>query len=310
MRVERLSHDRVRVLAPAKLNLYLEILFKRADGYHELETVMHSIDLSDEFVVERTAGSGIEIAIRGYPAPVDGSNLIAKAAERYFLVFHRRFGLKIDLQKNIPAGAGLGGGSADAAGMLLALHTLDSPATTSNSRSDAIAALTPIAEEIGSDVPFFLTGGTAIARGRGEKIEALSSEQSPNFTFVVVFPRVQSPTPLIYKSLTSDLTEHKRDLHRFLSSLDSATDRRAPPFWNRLAAPFRRVFPELARLQDSISNETGRAFHVSGSGSALYAVVADAQEGERVRTKLQAMAAGDIFLTRSLPRQGNEPRSW
>ncbi len=296
MNVSRIGADSVRVRPPAKLNLFLEVLYKRDDGYHEIETVMHAIDLCDEIVIERTRGTAIEIATTGYPAPADGTNLAVRAAEAYFSAVTRRFGLKLDLKKIIPAGAGLGGGSSDAAGVLTALNTLEDHPLKH-------ADLELVAGSLGSDIPFFLTGGTAIARGRGEKIEPLDDSHVPAQTFVVLFPRVTSPTPLIYKSLSCDLTTPKRDLHRFLEDLGRSDRGRPPAFFNALAAPFRQVFPMLARKQDEISAATGRPFHVSGSGSAMFAVVENERAGEEVIEVLQAMAAGDTFLTRSLRRR-------
>lgn len=296
MIVTPLGTDSVRVEPPAKLNLFLEVLGKRDDGYHEIETVMQAISLCDRLDLTKTDSDGIEIVTRGYPAPTDGSNLVARAAEGFFSTVGRRFGLKVDLTKNIPAGAGLGGGSADAAGALAALNHLAGLPM-------APAALETLAATLGSDVPFFLTGGTAIARGRGERVEPISDAVCPRLEFVVLFPRVTSPTPLIYKSLTLDLTTCKRDLHRFIDDLSQSSSARNLPFFNALATPFRAVFPALARLLEEISRATGHAFHVSGSGSAMYAAVDSPAQGTEVQRVLQAMAAGDTFLVRSLPRR-------
>lgn len=297
MKVVPLGPDSVRVEPPAKLNLFLEILRKREDGYHEIETVMQTISLHDVLDVTRTAGSAIEITARGrYPAPTDRTNLVHRAAEAFFSTVGGRFGLKFDLTKNIPAGAGLGGGSSDAAGALAALnHLAGLPMTP--------AALSELAGTLGSDVPFFLAGGAAIARGRGELVEPLDDGAVPPSWFVVLFPGEPSPTPLIYKSLTLDLTTCKRNLHRFLDDLSRASRARDFPFFNALATPFRAVFPALGKLMDEISRATGHAFHLSGSGSAMYAAVDSPAEGTEVESVLQAMAAGDTFLVRSLPRR-------
>lgn len=297
MRVQLLGPNSVRVEPPAKLNLFLEVLRKREDGYHEIETVMQAISLCDVLDVTRTPGNEITIAKAGrYPAPADRSNLAVKAAEAFFSTVGHRFGLKLFLTKNIPAGAGLGGGSSDAAGALAALnHLAGLPMTP--------AALSELAGTIGSDVPFFLDGGAAIGRGRGELVEPLVDSAIPDSWFVVMFPGVLSPTPLIYKSLMLDLTTCKRNLHRFLDDLSRASRARDFPFFNALATPFRAVFPALGKLQDEISRATGHAFHVSGSGSAMYAAVDSPAEGTEVESVLQAMAAGDTFLVRNLPRR-------
>jgi 4-diphosphocytidyl-2-C-methyl-D-erythritol kinase len=300
VRVERIAPHVARVRPFAKLNLFLEVLFERGDGYHEIESLMQAIDLRDELTVEQLPGSSagrIDLAIGGdYVAPADPTNLVVRAAEAYFSAVKQPRGLKVNLRKSIPPGAGLGGGSSDAAGMLTLLNTLD------DSRL-APEELSELAATLGSDVPFFLHGGTAVARGRGERIEPLEDGTIPPYGFVLLYPRVTSPTPDIYRTLKSCLTTDKRDLHRLLADLVQGRDRRSPPFYNALSAPFRRVFPAIAALMDRVSEALARPFHVSGSGSTLFTVVEGERDGEDVLRRLQAMAAGDTFLCRSLLRR-------
>ncbi|MBI4879092.1 MAG: 4-(cytidine 5'-diphospho)-2-C-methyl-D-erythritol kinase [Planctomycetes bacterium] len=288
------SRDRVVLRAPAKLNLYLEVLGKRPDGFHEIETVMHAIDLCDVLTVERVPGEELRFAVSGRPCPADDTNLVVRAAEALFSALNTRSGLAVNLQKIIPLGAGLGGGSADAGAMLAAVnHLLGEP--FSKPRLEEIAA------GLGSDVPFFLTGGTAVARGRGERIEALVPGAIPRFTFVLFYPGAAVSTAVVYGTLNLALTKPKGDLRTFLKSLDRPIGRGAPEFQNALAVPFRRAFPELAALQDRVSRETGLPFCVTGSGSAMFAAVADRAQGVEVMRRLLAVAAGEIFLCESLP---------
>lgn len=288
------SARRAVLRAPAKLNLYLDVLFKRADGYHELESVMQAVDLCDVLEVERAEGSAIAFEVAGRECPIDGSNLVVRAAESAFSRLKRRFGLKVLLRKNIPLGAGLGGGSADAAAMLRAVNHF---------AEDALSAadLAALAGGLGSDVPFFLTGGTAIARGRGERIEPLDSSRIRTQTYCVLFPGVHVPTPRIYGFLNLVLTEPKGDLRNFVSALDRTGSDALPAFHNSLAVPFRNLYPELAALQDRASAAVGHEFHVTGSGSAMFAAVRDRADGADVVRQLQAMAAGELFVCESLP---------
>ncbi|MEN6643581.1 MAG: 4-(cytidine 5'-diphospho)-2-C-methyl-D-erythritol kinase [Armatimonadia bacterium] len=155
----------VRVCCSAKINLTLEIIGRRADGYHELRTIFQSVSLSDELVIERGAESRHPtVTMIGSPAPV-GMDLCDRAARAYFEATDWRHDVTIGLHKHIPVGAGLGGGSADAAGTLLGLATL-------HGQPD-LESLHDLAAAIGSDVPFFLQGGTALGTGRGECLEPL-----------------------------------------------------------------------------------------------------------------------------------------
>ena len=282
------------VRPPAKLNLYLEVVGKRPDGFHELRTVFQAIDLTDRLTVERQPGGRINLELSGREIPSGGENLVVRAAKRYLSAMNRPTGLAVYLEKTIPIGAGLGGGSADAAAMLLALnHLFDRPA----SRED----LAKLGAELGSDVPFFLTGGTAVARGRGELIEPLPFSESHRFTFVLFYPQVMVPTERIYRNLKSDLTIGKNSLGRFLQMLDQPRSEGPPEFFNALERPFREEYPELAALQDRVSETTGLGFRVTGSGSAMFAPVPDRAQGEQVVSRLQAVAAGETYICESLP---------
>src|SRR4051812_16244259 len=158
----------VEVLAPAKLNLFLEVLGRRPDGYHEIETLMVTVDLYDALTVTELDSEGIILECDDPTLPTGKENLVVKAAERLKAAASCPRGARIGLKKAIPAQAGLAGGSSDAAATLVALDQvwdLRMPAP----------ALYAVAAEIGSDVAFFLHGPSAICRGRGEQVEALAT---------------------------------------------------------------------------------------------------------------------------------------
>lgn len=279
---------------PAKLNLFLGILSRRPDGFHEIESVMHTIDLCDTLRVERTDGSEIRFLTSGRPCPSNSQNLVIRAAESFFSEVDERFGLQVFLEKKIPLGAGLGGGSADAAGMFLALNHL-SQRRLSRSRLSELGA------ELGSDVPFFFTGGTALATGRGEKIEPITAGADRRFFFVLLYPGVEVPTARVYGSLSLDLTYSQNALTRFMQTLAESSAGGVLAFHNALETPLHEEYPQLADLQERVSVATGHRFHVTGSGSAMFAHVADRGTGGAIMRKLQAMAAGEFFLCESLP---------
>ncbi|MFY9114021.1 MAG: 4-(cytidine 5'-diphospho)-2-C-methyl-D-erythritol kinase, partial [Dethiobacteria bacterium] len=164
--------------APAKINLGLKVLYRRPDGYHEIETVMQQIGLSDYLLFQETPNKEINVYTRGYDIPQD-DNLVYRAAIELRKKACINKGLNITLYKNIPVGAGLGGGSTDAAATLMALNRIWDLQASSNE-------LMVIAAELGADVPFCLRGGTALARGRGEKLEPLPA--LPFFWLVLARP--------------------------------------------------------------------------------------------------------------------------
>ena len=177
---------------PAKINLGLHIHHKRRDGYHELETLLQMVSLYDELELESLA-SGIELECGTPGIPTDDTNLAYRAAhllQKTCKAGGR--GVRIRLKKKIPSGAGLGGGSGNAAGVLLGLNRLWD---LKMSRSHLVS----LAAELGSDVPFFLTAPCALGTGRGERLESLTP--SPKFQVLLVFPGFPVSTSWVYQDL-------------------------------------------------------------------------------------------------------------
>lgn len=286
------NERRVAVRAPAKLNLYLDVLGKRGDGFHELESVMQTITLYDELVVERSDAPGVRLRVEGRECPSGPGNLVVRAAETLLSAMQERTGLSLFLQKNTPLGAGLGGGSSDAAGTLLAVARLLGEGRVDRDELSRIAAT------LGSDVPFFLIGGTAIARGRGERIEPIEASDTRSFDYVVLYPGREASTPRVYGALDLSLTFPRHNLRHFCQQLRRSAADNVPNYYNALTTPFRASYPELARLQDRVVAETGRVFHVTGSGSAMFCVVRDEADGEGLLQELGDMRAGEAFSCR------------
>ena len=190
-------------LAPAKVNLTLDVGARRPDGYHEVVSVMQSVALYDTVTMESGTGEGISLTCDDAAIPADGSNLAWRAAEVFFdRTGHDPEGLEIFINKRIPMQAGLGGGSADAAAVLRALNrAYDSPLS--------IPALCELGAQVGSDVPFCVMGGTALVEGRGELLTRLSP--APEFFLVVCKPDFSVSTPELYQALDETFIEKRPD---------------------------------------------------------------------------------------------------
>lgn len=276
----------LRKPSPCKVNLLLNILGKRADGFHELETVMQPVNLCDELTFAR-ANSGIVLTCSDPSLPTNESNLVHRAAAAFFQRSQIVSGVRIHLQKNIPMAAGLGGGSGNAATTLLALNELfDAPM--------AKEQLHELAASLGSDIPFFLQTQPALATGRGEKIEPLQPFRAlEGCVFLLVHPGFGIATAWAYKELArfpQALSGERGRTAKLISLLDSGDLRKAgAEFYNSLEAPALEKYPWLAVVQDFLRQNGAAATLMSGSGSTTFAIARDlcgAQElEERVREK-------------------------
>jgi len=296
--------DRIVLLAPAKLNLFLEVLRKRPDGFHDLQSVFQTIDLCDTLSVQRAdadSSQDMSFTVEGRSCPTDASNLVLRAAAAFLKETSQPMALRVHLYKRIPLGAGLGGGSSDAAAMLCALNHL-------SERKLPLADLERLGKKLGSDVPFFFTGGAALCEGRGERVAALSRDQVPSLWFVVVYPGTVVPTANVFAALRFRLNRRSGDVNRFITTLGRNPKHLDEEFSNALEEPFRESYPDLARLQDQVSERAGRRFTVTGTGSALFTVVPSREEGLELERLLSGMAAGETFVCQSMCASGLKGR--
>lgn len=274
----------VEVLAPAKLNLFLEVLARRPDGYHEIESLMVAVDLHDTLTVTASDRGSIELVCDDPSLPAGSDNLVVKAAERLKAAAGCSRGARITLKKAIPAQAGLGGGSSDAAAALVGLDrvwNLETPA----SRLDALAG------EIGSDVAFFLHAPAALCRGRGERVEPLALKQSLHF--VLLAPGFGVSTAEVYRNLRPP--ETPRPIGPVLDALalgEPAALGRC--LFNRLQPVAEAVRPELTRVRDALANldPALNGSLMSGSGSAYFGLCPDPAVAHRAADVLQPLGLG------------------
>jgi 4-diphosphocytidyl-2-C-methyl-D-erythritol kinase len=239
---------------PAKVNLYLKVVGRRPDGYHDLITVMQPLSLADELVLT-LGGAGIALECNRPDLPVDKSNLAVRAALAFQEAVSQRFGVHLKLIKNIPVAAGLGGGSSNAAGVLRGLNRL---------RGEPLAAdrLHKLARSLGADVPFFLLDRPALGQGVGDRLTTITL---PPDWLVLVNPGFPVSTAWVYASLKPPFEAPKE---AFLKRLVQEH----PRGWlhNDLEAVTLNRYPELVDLKQALITEGAVGVLMSGSGPTVF----------------------------------------
>ena len=260
--------QRCIIRAPAKINLGLRVLGKRADGFHDIETIFIAVDLYDELRIERRSEGGVcfhwrdgTAGCREQDIGADTDNLVVRAMHLVGRTCNADLNLDIDLIKNIPVAAGLGGGSSDAAAALLAISNLYPELISTE-------ALSRFAAELGSDVPFFLDAPIAMGRGRGERLSSVSINTT--FWVLLICPPLVSPTGSIYQAL--DLTCLPKMPH-FPASLDgdglfAALGR----IHNDLQDVVIRRFPDVSCWLEWLKSLGAEGAYVSGSGPTVFGI--------------------------------------
>ena len=278
--------NRISLKAPAKINLFLEILGKRDDGYHEIETVMQEIDLVDNLQFEEIQ-EGVKLKCNDKNIPSDENNLVCKAANLILNECGIKKGVLISLEKNIPVGAGLGGGSSDAAATLKALNLLWKIGLND-------AELMEFAAKLGSDIPFFIKGKTALCSGRGEKITPIEVKSEMNY--LVIFPHINISTATIYRNLKIDLTKKIIDVSFFLNALKHPKVAGISKLlFNRLEEVVFTTYPDLLDVKKALDHFDFCGLSVSGSGSAFFGLCRDRQQAKAIKSKIELSSIGNVF---------------
>lgn len=285
------------LLAPAKINLYLKVLYQRPDGYHEIETLMQAVSLYDR--LNFYPDSKIKVETRGAKI-AQKDNLVTQALELLQDYSGVKKGVRIVIQKRIPVAAGLGGGSSDAAAALLgACRLWQIPVTAGE--------LSYLGAQIGSDVPFFFTSGQALATGRGDKLVPVS--MPTDYLVALACPNFQVLTPWAYHRLKLDLTTSPRRGNFFPIEERKVIgeDLRRTPFAcnfsNDLEAPVIRRFPEVERIKEAFLSESFGPVLMSGSGPAVWAAFPTSPEGKNLPAKKErrnAMVAKKLVRLRQV----------
>lgn len=266
--------------AYAKINIGLNIISKRPNGYHNVETIFQQIDLHDVIKLSKNQKSEIVIISNDSSLPIDEKNICYRAADYFFKAVGKRFGLVIEIEKNIPVGAGLGGGSSNAASVLKGIKQLFNI-------SIADAELAQISSKLGADVPFFLMGKTAFASGIGDVLTRIKLHLPDHC--LLIYPNLKISTEWAYKNFNFDLTKSKKiiklsrinhnhfdffELRKFLH--------------NDFEEVAFREYPLLKDIKELLYTKGAVFASMSGSGSSIYGLFAkyeDAVEAKKIFPK-------------------------
>jgi 4-diphosphocytidyl-2-C-methyl-D-erythritol kinase len=287
---------RLRLMAPAKVNWTLEVLGRRPDGFHEVKTILQTIDLCDSLELESASELTLEATGEGLPPPQE--NLAMRAARLLQERTGYNSGARMCLTKAIPVAAGLGGGSSDAAAALRGLDRLWGLALPHE-------RLVELAAEVGSDVPFFLHGGTALAEGRGERITPLPD--APRTAILVVVPPLSIPqkTQRMYSLLGPREYSDGAASDRFADALRQGRPLEEGDLYDVFDSPAFRAFPELQACRQALIQAGASAVHLAGSGPALFVLLRNEEQRERLARAAasagaQAFAATTIVSSQAL----------
>ena len=282
----------IGTVAPAKINWTLEVLGRRDDGYHDVRTVMQTVDLCDEVSVDTAENLTVARNLEAY-AP-DDEDLVLRAARALAAAAGREAKAAIGVTKRVPAAAGLGGGSSDGAATLRALGRLWETEVTDD-------RLLEVAAGLGSDVPFFLRGGTALGEGRGERITPLTDVGATWLVILVPPLTMAEKTRRMYEALRpGDFTKgsHADDFVAQLASVRPVAD---APFFNAFERAAYEAFDGLASFRDSLVQAGAPSVHVCGAGPALFCVANGEAEARAIRSRVARVRRGEkVHVVRTL----------
>lgn len=264
----------IRLRAHAKINLYLDVVGKREDGYHDLETIFHSIDLHDDVVIRKQDKKGIAIRCEHPGVPSDYRNLAYRAAQCLSDEVGGIGGVAIDIYKRIPVAAGLAGGSANAAAVLHGVNQLFELGFTQD-------VLMRLGGRLGADVPFCLHGGAALGLGIGDQLTTLPALS--NVSLILLNPGVEVSTAAVFKKLNFSLTTPEKACIIIKTCMEKSNIVGiGKNLYNRLEGPVFSEYPEVCALKNELSTQAGcYGALMSGSGATVFAVMHDTDAARR-----------------------------
>ena len=288
----------MKIRAPAKINLRLKVVGRRADGYHLLDTIIVPVSLYDEIEIrklrvtgakQKSGGELIKVTCDDPAVPADGTNLAFRAAQMIMKKSSARPTLHVHIRKRIPLGAGLGGGSTDAAATLVGLNRL------LNLRLPP-AQLEKMALSLGTDVPFFIRARPARARGIGEQLQKLSG--LPPIWAVIVYPGFPVSTEWVYRNFAPKLT--KSIVNTSITNSLKRFDKLSDLLENDLESVTLRRYPEIGVLKQKLLREGAPRVLMSGSGSSVFAIFASRRTARAAFERLRKEEGARAFLVRVL----------
>ncbi len=290
----------VVIHAPAKLNLFFEVLGRRDDGFHEVETFVYPIDLCDTLIIAKRSDGRVQFRLSSVSqgaagregslgrVPADSSNLVVRALELLRQSTGCRLGADVLLVKRIPSEAGLGGGSSDAAAALAGANI------TWNLKLP-VERLAGLGATLGSDIPLFFRDGASVCRGRGEIVEPVPS--SPVLHFAVVRPPAGLSTAEVYGACR--VSQEPRSLTRFVESITSARlERIGACLFNRLESAASDLTPWIARIRRAFESLDCTGHQMTGSGTCYFGLCRHARHARRVARRLESFGLGKAYAVR------------
>lgn len=280
-----LAGNKGTVKGYAKVNLTLDVLSKRPDGYHDISTIMRTVDIYDNLEISLT-DEGIELSTSLDFLPTDEKNIAYRAAQAIFSETGIQKGAKIHITKNIPCGAGMGGGSADGAAVLVLLNKLlGSPVSTKR--------LLEIGAKIGADVPFCIMCGTYLAEGIGEVLSEVPA--NGKIPVVVVKPEVSISTPLMYKKLDEREILKRPDTKGMINVLEKGnTEKIAELLYNVMEEAAIEEHPIISEIKESLIKKGAINAIMTGSGSAVFGIFKTTEEADKCAKDLSGVF-GQVF---------------
>ena len=279
--------------AYGKINLGLDVIGKRDDGYHLVKMIMQNVDIYDTLTFEETKDGTITITSGSDKVPCDESNLIYKVAKQLKEKFGITKGVKIDLDKKIPVAAGMAGGSADAAATYRALNELWGSGLDEKK-------LCELAVKLGADIPYCIVGGTALSEGIGEELTTL--KDVPDFSLVVAKPDIDVSTGWVYKELDSSKVEVHPDIDGIRASIESGDlTKMCSLIDNVLEKVTRSKYSVIGEIEQILLQNGALGAYMTGSGPTVFAIFDDATKAEEgYRAVRESNLAPECFLTRPI----------
>lgn len=285
-----MDYLKYHVKAPAKINLSLDVLGKREDGYHEVEMVMTTVDLADRLEISHKEENSISILSHNRFVPDDERNLAYKAAKLLKEKFHIQTGVNIKIEKNIPVAAGLAGGSSDAAAALKGLNELWNLGLS-------VEELAKLGAEIGSDVSFCVYGGTALAKGRGEKIQPLPAP--PKCWVILAKPSIGVSTSDVYGRLDVSNIEHPNTGKMIEAIQNGNYEQMCANLGNVLESVTLEMHPEVKQIKEYMKRFGADAVLMSGSGPTVFGLVRYDSRLQRIYNGLRGFC-NQVYAVRML----------
>jgi len=262
----------ITIHAPAKINLGLDVLRKRTDGYHDVKMIMQTVGIFDDITITKTEEPGIRLQADHPDIPTDDSNLICKAAKLFLNTYSIKNGVQINLVKRIPVAAGMAGGSTDAASTLLGLNQLFDI-------NASIAELQILGVKIGADVPYCILQGTALSEGIGEKLTILKS--APECYLVIAKPPIFVSTKYVYDNLHANELAFHPDIDSIRDAIEKGNlAGMADKLENVLETVTTKEYPVIDRMKNILKEQGALNAIMSGSGPTVFGIFDDREKAE------------------------------